>query len=217
MWWNWRNIFAINKVQTSKGLQSDQFCSLFLWYTIWTWKNICHALWSWKSVSLIISLDGLVWTWHNYKYLSIQYNCGMYYVPFYHPNCQICNQSLIEKSLSNFQKLLQESNLGPLPENKVDLGSPLHHFQVVDPRMHHNFNDAGIRYFKYNYVSFIPYFHILVFGILVTLVAWFSFCFFCLAHLALQNVNKDYLCNIFVTSLPKVTKSQKRIMGWMKH
>ena len=40
--------------------------------TIWTWKNICHALWSWKSVSsLIISLDGLVWTWHNYKYLSI--------------------------------------------------------------------------------------------------------------------------------------------------
>ena len=121
LWWNWRNIFAINKVQTSKGLQSDQFCSLFLWYTIWTWKNICHALWSWKSVSLIISLDGLVWTWHNYKYLSI---IQLWYVlcTFYHPNCQICNQSLIEKSSSNFQKLFQESNLGPLPENKVDLG-----------------------------------------------------------------------------------------------
>ena len=85
LWWNWRNIFAINKVQTSKGLQSDQFCSLFLWYTIWTWKNICHALWSWKSVSLIISLDGLVWTWHNYKYLSIDYYttvvCTMYLLP----------------------------------------------------------------------------------------------------------------------------------------
>ena len=106
LWWNWRNIFAINKVQTSKGLQSDQFCSLFLWYTIWTWKNICHALWSWKSVSLIISLDGLVWTWHNYKYLSI---IQLWYVlcTFYHPNCQICNQSLIEKALSNFQKLFQ--------------------------------------------------------------------------------------------------------------
>ena len=119
LWWNWRNIFAINKVQTSNGLQSDQFCSLFLWYTIWTWKNICHALWSWKSVSLIISLDGLVWTWHNYKYIPVQ----LWYVlcTFYHQNCRICNQSLIEKSSSNFQKLFQESNLGPLPENKVDL------------------------------------------------------------------------------------------------
>ena len=46
---------------------------------------------------------------------------------------------------------------------------------------------------NYNfYVSFIPYFHLLVFAILVTLVAWFSFLFFCLAHLAFQNVNKDY-------------------------
>ena len=30
----------------------------------------------------------------------------------------------------------------------------------------------------YVFVSFIPYFHLLVFGILVTLVAWFSFRFF---------------------------------------
>jgi len=42
-------------------------------------------------------------------------------------------------------------------------------------------------------VSFIHYFRLLVFGILVTLVAWFSFRFFHLAHLALQNVNKDYI------------------------
>ena len=40
------------------------------------------------------------------------------------------------------------------------------------------------------FVSFIPYFRFLVFGILVTLVA---FRFFRLAHLALQNVNKDYV------------------------
>ena len=41
------------------------------------------------------------------------------------------------------------------------------------------------------FVSFIPYFRLLVFGILVTLVA---FRFFRLAaHLALQNVNKYYV------------------------
>ena len=43
------------------------------------------------------------------------------------------------------------------------------------------------------FVLFIPYFRLLVFGILVTLVAWFFFSFFRLAHLALQNVNKDYI------------------------
>ena len=47
------------------------------------------------------------------------------------------------------------------------------------------------------YVSFIPYFRLLVFGILVTLVAWFSFLFFRLAHLALQNVNKDYVIFLY--------------------
>ena len=66
--------------------------------------------------------------------------------------------------------------------------------------------------------KYIPYFHLLFFGILVTCVAWFSIrCFFCLAHLALQNVNKD-LHTIFVFLLPKVTKSdQKRKIGWTKH
>ena len=54
-------------------------------------------------------------------------------------------------------------------------------------------------------VLFIPYFRLLVFGILVTLVAWFSFRFFRLAHLALQNVKKDcaicsYFCNFVAKS-----------------
>ena len=38
-----------------------------------------------------------------------------------------------------------------------------------------------------NYVMFIPYFRFLVLGILVTLVAWFSFRFFHLVHLALKT------------------------------
>ena len=42
-------------------------------------------------------------------------------------------------------------------------------------------------------VLLIPYFRLLVFGILVTIVVWFSLRFFRLVHLALQNVNKDYL------------------------
>ena len=43
-------------------------------------------------------------------------------------------------------------------------------------------------------ILFVPYFRLLVFGTLVTLVGLFSFCFFFrLAHLALQNVNKDYV------------------------
>ena len=44
-----------------------------------------------------------------------------------------------------------------------------------------------------NSVSFIPYFCLLVFGTLVTLVAWFFFFFFLLDQFALQNVNKDYV------------------------
>ena len=56
--------------------------------------------------------------------------------------------------------------------------------------------------------SHIP-FHLLVFGILVTLVAWFSFHFFpsCPSYLAKC---KQRLRNIFVTSLPKVTINQKQ-------
>ena len=69
-------------------------------------------------------------------------------------------------------------------ENKL-LISPNQFFsQCASWKINHN---------KYSYVYFIPYFCLLVCGILVTLVAWFSFCFFCLSHLALQNVNKDYI------------------------
>ena len=64
-----------------------------------------------------------------------------------------------------------------------------------------------------SYVQFISYFCRLVFGILVTLVAWFSFCF---AHFAFQNVNKDYV--IFLYFCNFVAKSdQKWKMGWTKH
>ena len=53
-------------------------------------------------------------------------------------------------------------------------------------------------------VSFIPYFCLLVFGILVTLVAWFSFHFLAKC--------KQGLCNIFVAK-----SDQKRKKGWTKH
>ena len=42
-------------------------------------------------------------------------------------------------------------------------------------------------------VLFIPYFCLLVFGILVTLVEWFSFRFFPSYPSCLANVNKDYV------------------------
>ena len=54
---------------------------------------------------------------------------------------------------------------------------------------------------------FIPYFHLLVFGILVTLVAWFSFHFFSVLPI-LQNVNKDYV--IFLYFLNFVAKSDQK-------
>ena len=49
---------------------------------------------------------------------------------------------------------------------------------------------------------------IFVYWFLVTLVAWFSFRFFRLAHLALQNVNKDYI--IFLYFCNFVAKSDKK-------
>ena len=64
-------------------------------------------------------------------------------------------------------------------------------------------------------VSFIPYFRLLVFGILVTLVAWFSFQFFPSCPPCLAKCKQRL--HIFVTSSPKVTKNQKRKIGWTKH
>ena len=49
---------------------------------------------------------------------------------------------------------------------------------------------------------------------MVTLVAWFSFCFFRLAHLALQNVNKDYVIfSYFRNSIAKSDQKQKTKNG----
>ena len=65
------------------------------------------------------------------------------------------------------------------------------------------------------FVSFTPYFRLLVFGILVTLVAWFSFRFFPSSPSCLAKC-KQRLRNIFLTLLPKVTKNKKWKMGWTK-
>jgi len=59
-------------------------------------------------------------------------------------------------------------------------------------------------------VSFIPYFRPLVFGILVTLFAFFTSCPSCLAKC--KQTKHNYFC-IFLTSSSKVTKNQKRKMG----
>ena len=56
-------------------------------------------------------------------------------------------------------------------------------------------------------VLFIPYFRLLVFGILVTLVFFLGF-FLSLVHLALQNVNNDYI--IFFYFLNFVAKSDQK-------
>ena len=56
------------------------------------------------------------------------------------------------------------------------------------------------------FVLFIPYFCLMAFGILVLWLRDFLFIvFFCLVHLALQNINKDYVifsyfCNFIAKS-----------------
>ena len=55
----------------------------------------------------------------------------------------------------------------------------------------------------------------MVFGILVTLVSWFSFCFFPSCPSCLAKC-KQRLHTIFVTLSPKVTKTKKSKMEWMK-
>ena len=64
-------------------------------------------------------------------------------------------------------------------------------------------------------VSFLPNFCLSVCGILATLVAWFSFGFFPSCPSCLAKCEQR-LHGIFVTSLPKETKNQKRKMGWTK-
>jgi hypothetical protein len=62
------------------------------------------------------------------------------------------------------------------------------------------------------YVSFISYFCLLVFGILVTLV---SFGFFGLAHLALQNVNKDYVIFLYFRNFVAKCDQKPKMKNWM--
>ena len=62
-----------------------------------------------------------------------------------------------------------------------------------------------------NDLSFIPYFRLVVFGILV---AWFSFRF---VHLALQNVNKDYVI-FWWQNWAKITSCPcKEDLSWTIH
>ena len=74
-----------------------------------------------------------------------------------------------------------------------------------------------LEYFMvFTYVWIIPYFRLLVFGILVTLVCDLLSVFFS-SFLSGHAKSKQRLHNIFVTSLPKVIKNQNRKMGWTKH
>ena len=66
-------------------------------------------------------------------------------------------------------------------------------------------------------VSFIPYFRLLVFGILLILVALFCFRFFPSCPSSCLAKCKQRFHNIFAFLLPKVTKNQKPKMGWAKH
>ena len=74
-----------------------------------------------------------------------------------------------------------------------------------------------VKSFKYmkSCVSFIPYFCLLVFGILVTLVAWCSFCFFLSCPSCLAKC-KQRLRDIFVFSELCCQKSPKMKNGMNK-
>ena len=63
----------------------------------------------------------------------------------------------------------------------------------------------------YMFVSFIPYFRLLIFGILVP---WFSFRFFFLAPLALQNVDKDNV--MYFSNFVASDQNQKPKIEWTK-
>ena len=72
-------------------------------------------------------------------------------------------------------------------------------------------------------VVFIPYIRLLIFGILVTLVTWFSFCFFRPVHLALQNVNKDYVIFSYFRNFaaksdqkPKTKNGMSKTLEWLE-
>ena len=70
--------------------------------------------------------------------------------------------------------------------------------------------------FCFHFFSSIPYFRLLVFGIVVALVAWFSFRISCLTHLALQNENKDYIIFLYFHSF-LARSDQTPNLAWTKH
>ena len=77
------------------------------------------------------------------------------------------------------------------------------------------FFSISIRTPYYSNVSFIPYFLFLVFDILVTLVARFSFPFFSrLTHLALQNVNKDYVIFSYFRNFVAKSDQKQKLKNW---
>ena len=83
----------------------------------------------------------------------------------------------------------------------------IHSFSLIDPFSKKRM--ALKSTFPFIKLIPIPYFCLLVLGILVTLVACISFWgFFRLAHLALQNVNKDYV--IFSYFCNFVAKNDKK-------
>ena len=74
----------------------------------------------------------------------------------------------------------------------------------------------------YLYFGYHWWYLLLVFGILVTLVVWFSFSFFCLAHLALQNVNKGYVIFLYFRNFvnksgqkPKTKNGMNETKVWL--
>ena len=73
----------------------------------------------------------------------------------------------------------------------------IHSFSLIDPFSKKRMSlKSTFPFIKLIFICMIPipYFCLLVLGILVTLVVCISFwVFFRLAHLALQNVNKDYI------------------------
>ena len=122
--------------------------------------------------------------------------------------CYAASQSIKEKR-SVFVMIVR--NL-----HRTEYNSPKVNIMVSKPFWsnffvtHYNFTNHFQNFQSFIYVWFIPCFHNLVFGILVILVVWFSLRFFyCLAHLALQNINILF-CNLVAKS------DQQQKMGWTK-
>ena len=134
--------------------------------------------------------------------------------------CYAASQSIKEKR-SVFVMIVR--NL-----HRTEYNSPKVNIMVSKPFWsnffvtHYNFTNHFQNFQSFIYVWFIPCFHHLVFGILVTLVVWFSLRFFyCLAYLALQNVNKHYVIFLyfhnFVAKSDQKPKTKNGMSGTIKN